>query len=137
MIVSIADRGLAGAAVADDQLALAAADRDHGVDGHDAGEERLGNGFTDDDAGGDLLDRIGFLGIDRAFAVDRTAERVDDAAEEGLADGHGEQLAGGRDLVAFLELGDVAEDDAADLVFLEVERDADDAVRETGPSRCT
>ena len=35
-----ADRGLAGLAVADDQLTLAAADRDHGVDRLDAGLER-------------------------------------------------------------------------------------------------
>jgi len=48
-------------AVADDELALAAADRDHGVDGHDAGEDGLGDGFADDDAGGDLLDGIEFL----------------------------------------------------------------------------
>jgi hypothetical protein len=34
------------------------------------------------------------------------------------------------DLVALLELGDVAEDDAADLVLLEVERDADGAAGE-------
>jgi hypothetical protein len=33
--------GLAGLAVADDQLALAAADRDHGVDGLEAGGHGL------------------------------------------------------------------------------------------------
>src|SRR5690606_6599773 len=37
------DGGLAGAAVADDELALATADRNHGIDGHDAGEEGLRN----------------------------------------------------------------------------------------------
>ena len=36
-----ADRGLAGLAVTDDQLALAAADRGHGVDRLDAGLQRL------------------------------------------------------------------------------------------------
>ena len=35
------DGGLAGLAVADDQLALAAADRNHAVDGLDAGLQRL------------------------------------------------------------------------------------------------
>ena len=35
------DGGLAGLAVADDELALTAADRDHRVDGLDAGLERL------------------------------------------------------------------------------------------------
>jgi hypothetical protein len=125
-----ADGGLAGAAITDDELALAAADRDHGINGHDAGEEWLVDGLADHDAGGDFLDRVGFLGIDRALAVDGAAEGVNHAAEEGAADGDGEELAGGGDLVAFLQLGDVAEDDAADLVFLKVERDADGAAGE-------
>ena len=41
MMVSMRDRGLAGLPVADDQLALAAADRNHRVDGFDAGLQRL------------------------------------------------------------------------------------------------
>jgi len=119
------DGRLAGAAVTDDELALSAADRDHGVDRHDAGEERLGDGLPDDDAGGDPLDGIGFLGGDRALAVDRVAEGVDRAAEQRFADRHRQQAAGGLHLVALLQLGDVAQDDAADLGFFQVERDAD------------
>ena len=34
-----------------------------------------------------LFDRVGFLGLDRALAVDRSAQGVDDAAEQTLADG--------------------------------------------------
>ena len=45
------DRGLAGLAVADDQLALAPADRRHGVDGLDAGLQRLVHGLAAHDAG--------------------------------------------------------------------------------------
>jgi hypothetical protein len=45
------DRRLAGLAVADDQLALAAADRDHRVDGLDAGLQRLGHRLPVGDAG--------------------------------------------------------------------------------------
>jgi hypothetical protein len=41
-------RGLAGLAVADDQLALAAADRDHRVDRLDAGLQRLVTGWRSD-----------------------------------------------------------------------------------------
>jgi len=124
------DGGLAGAAVADDQFALAAADRDHGVDRHDTGEKRLGDGLPDDDPGGDLLDGEKLLGRDRTLSVDGIAEGVDRAAEEGLADRHREETAGGLDLVALLQFGDIAEDDAADLVLLEIERDADRASRE-------
>ncbi len=50
-IVSMAIGGLAGLAVADDQLALTAADRGHGVDGLDAGLQRLVHRLATDDAG--------------------------------------------------------------------------------------
>ena len=49
-MVSSATRGLAGLAVADDQLALAAADRDQRVDGLEAGRHRLVHRLARDDA---------------------------------------------------------------------------------------
>ena len=51
------DGGLAGLAVADDQLALSAADRNHRVDGLESGGHRLLHGLAVDDAGSDALDR--------------------------------------------------------------------------------
>src|SRR4029079_18741403 len=47
-----ADRGLAGLAVADDQLTLAAADRGHRVDGLDAGLQAFANALPLHNAGG-------------------------------------------------------------------------------------
>ena len=44
--------------------------------------------------------------------------------------GHLQQLAGGADLAAFLQLRVVAEDDDADLGLVEVQREAGDAVAE-------
>ena len=76
------DRGLAGLAVADDQLALAAADRDQRVDRLDAGLDRRVDRLADDDARGDALDRAGRRRRDRALVVERPAERVDDATEQ-------------------------------------------------------
>ncbi len=125
-----ADGRLAGRAVANDQLALAAADRDHRVDGHDAGLHGLADGFPLHDAGRDFFHRVLRAGRDRPLAIDRLAERVDDAAEQPLAHGHGQQLAGGPDLLTFLDAGVLAEDDRADLGFFEVQREADDAVAE-------
>ena len=58
------------------------------------------------------------------------AERVDDAAEERVADGHLDDAAGGADFVAFFDVVVVAEDDDADGLLFEVEREAHDAVRE-------
>ena len=59
------DRRLAGLAVADDQLALAAADRDHRVDRLQAGLHRLGDRLALDDAGGLDLGRARLGGLDR------------------------------------------------------------------------
>jgi len=66
--------------------------------------------------------------VDVAVAVDRTPERVDDAADECGTDGDLEDSAGAADLVALLELEVVAEDDGADVVLFEVERECGDRV---------
>ena len=58
------------------------------------------------------------------------AERVDDTAEVALADGNGEDLAGAGHLHALFDAGELAEHDDADLVFVEVQREAERAVRE-------
>ena len=68
--------------------------------------------------------------LDRAEAVERVAERVDDAAEQRLADRHRRDLAGAADRLALLDLVPLAEERGADVVLLEVEREADDAVLE-------
>jgi hypothetical protein len=78
--------------------------------------------------GGGLLHRIGGVGLDRPFAVERLAERVHHAPEQALAHRHLQQLAGATDLVALLELRVVPQDDHADLGLVEVEREAGDAV---------
>ena len=68
--------------------------------------------------------------LDRALAIDRIAERVDDAAEQALADRDVDDGAGALDGVAFLDVAVIAEDHDADIVGFEVERHALDAARE-------
>ena len=70
------------------------------------------------------------VGADVALAVERPAERVDDAAEEPVADGDRQDLAGPLDLLALLDLRGLAQDHAADLAHVQVEGDAQDAARE-------
>ena len=124
------DRGLAGLAVADDQLALAAADRNERVERLEAGLDRLVDRLARDDAGRLDLDALALVGHDRALAVDRVAEAVDDAAEQALADRHVDDGLGAADGVALADRRIGAEDDDADIVGLEVQRHALDAVAE-------
>ena len=69
------DSGLTRLPIADDQLALAAADRNHAIDGLDAGLHRLLNGLALNNAGRNIFDWVGTFGGDGTLAVDRTAER--------------------------------------------------------------
>jgi hypothetical protein len=124
------DRGLAGLAVTDDELALATPDRGHGVDGLEAGLQRLVHRLALHDVGACSSSARRPSALISPRPSIGLPERVDDAAEEGVADGHREDLAGALDLLALLDLGEVTEDDDADLVDVEVERDAQRAVLE-------
>jgi hypothetical protein len=88
------------------------------------------HGLALHDRGRLQLERTALGGADLAEAVDRLAERVHDATEVLVADGDREDLAGALDLLALLDLGEVTEDDDADLVDVEVEREAQRAVLE-------
>ncbi len=81
-------------------------------------------------AGSLELQRAALVGLDVAQAVDRDAQRVDDATHEAVTDGHGEDLAGAADLLALLDAGEVTEHDDADLAGVEVQGDAEGAVLE-------
>ena len=68
--------------------------------------------------------------LDLAEAVDRVAERVDDAAEVAVTDGHGQHVAGPADRLTFLDLVEVTEHHGADLTRVEVQGQATGAVLE-------
>ena len=122
--------GLAGLAVADDQLALSPANRHHRVDRLQAGLQRLLDGAAIDDAGSHAFDRRELLRRDRAFAVDRLPQSVHDAADEFFADRHGNDAPRALDGVSLTNLGVVAEEHRPHTFFFQVERDPVDAVRE-------
>jgi len=82
-----------------------------------------------DDAGGLDLELPVVVGLDRALAVDRDAQRVDHAAEHRLADRHLHDLAGPLDRHAFLDFEVRPEDDGADVVLFQVEGHAHDPAR--------
>ena len=122
--------GLAGLAVTDDQLALAAPDRHHRVNRLEAGLHRLVNGLTLHDSGGLDLDLAELVGIDRTLAVNRLADGVNHAADQGIADRDLDDPAGPLDGVPFLDLGKFSQDGGADVVFFQVEHHSGYAARE-------
>ncbi len=123
-------RGLSGLTVADDELALAAADRDHGVDGHDAGLHRLFHTLSGHDAGGGALERVVLGRVDRTFAVEGPAERVDHPPHQSRTHGDVQDALCALGLIALLDEVNLAHQDAAHVVVLEVEGEAEDVVRE-------
>ena len=121
---------LADGPVADYQLALAAPDGDHGVDGLDAGLYRGVYRL----AGGDVrrhdFDRPRLGGLHWALAVEGAAQRVHHAAYQRVAHGHLHDAAGAANFAALFDRERVAHDDDADAVLFQVEREADDAALE-------
>jgi hypothetical protein len=124
------DRGLPRRAVADDELPLPATDRDHRVDRLDPRLQGLLDRLAGHDARRLELDWPRLARLDLAGAVERLAQRVDDAPDQLVADGHAHDLARPAHRLALGHELPVAEERAADVVFLEVEGDAGHAVLE-------
>ncbi len=124
------DRGLAGLAVTDDELALTAADRGHRVDGLDAGLERLVHRLAAHDAGRLDLHAPQLRADKLAAAIDGLTEGVDDASEDAVTDRDREDPTGRLDRLPLLDLVALAEDDRADGRLVEVEGETDRAVLE-------
>ena len=124
------DRRLSREAVADDQLALAAADGDHRVDRLDAGLNRAVHALARDHARGDLLDRKRLRRFDRALVVERHAQRVDDSPQQLIAHRDLEQPSRGAHLVALVQVTELAEDDRTHLILFQVQGQAERVTRE-------
>ncbi len=116
--------------VTNDQFALATANRGHRVDGLDAGLQRLMHGLAFRHTGGDHFDRAALVGHNRAFAVERIPQRIDHAAQEFVTHGHAQQGSGAANFFTFVDVQIVAEDNHADRVLFEVERQASHAAGE-------
>ncbi len=78
--------------------------------------------------GSDTLDRRELCSLDGAAVIDRLAKRVDHAANHPVAHRHAHDLAAALDLISLAQLGVIAQDDAADLILVEVHGQAFHAV---------
>ena len=114
------DGGLAGLAVADDELPLAPADGEHGVHRQKAGLHGGVHRLAVQDAGGRGLDGPVVRGADVAPAVDGLAQGVHHPAQEGVAHRHPGGLSAAADAVPGVDLLAAAEEHAADTVPLQV-----------------
>ncbi len=97
------DRRLARLSVANDQFALTTSDRRHRIDRFDAGLHRFADRLSFGNAGGDDFDWASDVGLHGAFAVERIAERIEHAADHGIAGGNRQQCAERFDFVTFFD----------------------------------
>ena len=124
------DGCFARGAVADNQLTLAATDRNHRVDRHNAGLHRLTDATPLDHARRNFFQWIKRFGFDRPLAIERLTNGVNDAAEKRFADWDLKELPRGPGFVAFGYLRIIAEQNRADFRFFQVQRDTKNAIRE-------
>src|SRR5205807_5823177 len=79
-----ADRGFAGGAIADNELALAPANWNHRINCHDTRLHWLTDAAALDHPGRDFFQRIKCFRFDFSLAIERFPEGVDDATEQPL-----------------------------------------------------
>lgn len=115
------DGGFTGLTITNDQLTLATANWDKGVNGLETGLHGLVDGFTGDDTWGLQVDLAALFGVEWSLSVEWVAEGIDDTAEKGLADWDVDDGAGTLDGVTLLDETIVTEDDNTDVVTLQVE----------------
>ena len=113
------NRGFADGAVADDQFALAAPERKHSINDQQPGLYRLADEIAIDDGGRRTLDGLIGFGNDGVAAVERTAKRIDDAAEKFAADRHARDLAGAVNDIAGFDRPGIVEKDATENIPIE------------------
>src|SRR3984957_10271931 len=113
------DRGLADGAIADDQFALTAAEREQGIDDEEAGLNRLDHEIPIDDGRGRALNGFQRIGYDGPLPVKRAAERIDDAAEQRRSHRHAHDIARSDHGVASFNSVRIVQQNAADAVALE------------------
>ena len=112
-------------AVTDDQLALAAADGDHGVDGLDTGLKRLVYRLPEDNPRRFAFQRqFESLAFDIALTVDRFTQWVHNPAYKAFADVDGSNAAGAMYTRAFANAFTRAHEHHTHVIFFQVQHDS-------------
>ena len=124
------NRRFARLTVADNQFALTAANREHGVDGQQPCFHRRINTLTVDDARRGFFHWAIAVRRNRVSPVNRASERVHHAAKERVAHGNTRGLARARNLAARGNIIGIVKQDAACLVAAQILHHAFDTVVE-------
>jgi len=124
------DRSFACLPVADDQLSLATANWNHGIDGLQTGLDRLIHRAAIHYPRSQTFEGAKFCGLDRPFTIQRLSQRIDDATDQRLSHGHRHDASSARDLIPFFNVRVFAEEHDANRLFFEVQRQAVDVARE-------
>ena len=125
------DGGLTRLTVTNDELALSATDRNHGINCFDTGLHGFVNGLAGHNARSLKFECTASVGLNVAQSVDGVSERVDHATEIAFADGNREHFASARDFLAFDNAGELTENHNTDFVFVEVQRETQRSVRKS------
>ena len=118
------ERALARLPVADDEFALSASDRHQRIQRLDSRLHRLADRLSRNDTRRLYIDAPSMRRRDRSLAVDRVAERIDDASQQGFSHRQIHDAARTLDRLPLLDIAVVAEQHHADGVDLQVERHA-------------
>ncbi len=87
------------------------------------------NAFSSNDTRGHHFDPAKFLGIDRAFAIQRLTDRRDNPTQHGFTNRHLGNLAGTFDHIAFFNVDIFAHNGATHIVFFKVQYQPQDSPR--------
>ncbi len=121
--------GFTDLTVTDDQLTLATADRNHGIDSLVASLYRLVYRLTPDHARSNFLDRIGLGVVQRTFAVNWVTQCIDNATQQFLTHRNLEDAASALGAHAFSQSRVSAQYNGTHGVLLKVQRHTVDAAR--------
>ena len=121
------DGGFTGLAVTNDELALTATDRDERIHRLQTRLHRFVHGFARNNARCLNVHFFVRFGFDRPLAVQRIAERVNNATQKPLADRHAHNITGPFNRIAFANITVGTENHDTDIVFFQIERHAANA----------
>ena len=113
-------RCFTGLPVTDDQLPLAAANGNNGINGFESRLEWFMNGFPIDYSRGIVFNGTEFIGFDFTFSVNGLTKGIDNAANHGFSYRNFHNTTGPLDLVPFSDLRKLTKDNAANIIFLQV-----------------